>query len=42
MSKRMSMIALAVSLTAMVLAGFCLSSHQSKVVRSAASAVWGS
>ena len=43
MFQKTRIVALAIALTATVLAGFCLGSHQSKdVLQSIASAVWGS
>lgn len=43
MSQKTRIVALAVSLIAVLLAGFCFGSHQSReVLQSIASAVWGS
>ena len=43
MSQKTRIVALTVSLMAVLLTGFCFGSHQSKeVMQSIASAVWGS
>lgn len=43
MSQKTRIVALAISLTAVVLGGFCFGSHQPReVLQSIASAVWGS
>jgi hypothetical protein len=43
MSQKTRIVALTIGLTATVLAGFCLGTHQSKeALQSLASAVWGS